>query len=63
MGDKITMQSGHEFQEIHNLVRAIKWANQQGMIFEFVDFFLSDYNENGGDVYEAINYANREWDL
>lgn len=55
--------SEHTTSELHCLTRATKWADQQGMIFEFLDYFLSEYNKNGGDIYEAVACANREWDL
>jgi len=62
MGTDITTQSGLEISEITALIENLKWANKQGLLFEFIDFFMADYNKNK-NVYEAINYAVCEWDL
>ena len=48
--------------ELTDLFEAIDWADQNGLKYEFMEFFLRDYGLNK-DVQQAIDYANREWDL
>ncbi len=44
------------------LIEAIKWASECGLTSEFITFFLDEF-KRCGNVYDAIWYANCEWDL
>ena len=49
------------------LLAAIKWANKHGLAYEFLKYFLEhatcDSHTGDQEIFEAIAYANREWDL
>lgn len=44
------------------LLEAILWAKECGLTSEFITFFLDEF-KRCGNVYDAIWYANCEWDL
>lgn len=49
-------------KQLDDFFDALKWATDNGLQYEFMEFFLRDYGNNK-DVIEAIDYANDEWDL
>lgn len=48
--------------EIEDLISSLKHASENGLLYEFLEFFLFDYKKNH-NVREAIWYATCEWDL
>lgn len=50
------------FAELQDFFDALSWAKQNGLHYEFMEFFLRDYGNNK-DVSKAIDFANDEWDL
>jgi hypothetical protein len=49
-------------EELNALFDALRHAKKNGLEYEFMEFFLSDYGNNKS-VPGAIWYANCEWDL
>lgn len=58
----MTEEDREMMKEIDDLLDAINHADENGLIYEFMEFFLRDYGNNK-NVHEAIDYANCEWDL
>ena len=48
--------------ELEALFESIKWADECGLLSEFLEFFLIDFKQTG-NMFSAITFANREWDL
>lgn len=51
-----------EVNEAKAFIDAFIWSRECGLDVEFVQFFLDEFKRSG-NVYEAIWYANCEWDL
>ena len=47
---------------LERFFEALSWAKQNGLHYEFMEFFLLDYQRTGS-VLSAIAFAEREWDL
>ena len=48
--------------EIDYVYESIEDAYKNGMLIEFLDSFVVDYNQTKS-IISAVNFANREWDL
>lgn len=51
------MTYAEDFMDGHRI------ADRAGMAREYVESFLEDFHENGGDAMVAKRRAMREWDL
>ena len=51
-----------EISDMKTFFEALNWANRNGLHYEFMEFFLLDYQRTGS-VLSAIAFAEREWDL
>jgi hypothetical protein len=49
-------------EAVDAFLKALEWAKECGLQYEFTEFFLDDFSRTK-DVYSAIWYANCEWDL
>lgn len=48
--------------DLNELFAAMAWADECGLKYEFMEFFLEEI-ARGYTIPQAIEYANREWDL
>lgn len=51
-----------DHKELARLFEALAWADECGLKYEFMEFFLEEISR-GYTISESIQYANREWDL
>lgn len=57
----VTCFSGHEFKDLYDV---LKFITKSGLPVEVFDAFLFAYKENGcTDIFEALDFARREWDV
>lgn len=47
---------------LERFFEALRHAASNGLHYEFMEFFLLDYQRTGS-ILSAIAFANREWDL
>ena len=51
-----------KFQELQQVVNALDWARKQDLDLEWLDTY-DEHRSQGYSIPEAIQHANREWDL
>jgi hypothetical protein len=51
-----------KFQELQQVVNALDWARKQDLDLEWLDTY-DEHRSQGYTITEAIQHANREWDL
>lgn len=50
------------FEELQLVVNALDWARRQDLDLEWLDTY-DEHRLQGYSIQEAIQHANREWDL
>lgn len=51
-----------KFQELQQVVNALDWARRQDLDLEWLDTY-DEHRSQGYSIADAIQHANREWDL